>query len=302
MNRRAASFFSALVLAAAVPTGTVVGQGDNPKSDKASEGGSAKGEPKVPEDLLQDEHLREEFGVNEFTAPSIKKLFGDLAEMGALPYEKLRRDIPKETPKDRVRVALSLGTLIADGFLMVHTEKIQEFEDVGRAVLKHAKVLGAGDRVSRHTKTILENSVGGDWDTLKSELAKTQVDVEAEMVLLRDVEMAHLISLGGWIRALEITATAAADPFSEAKARKLARVDLVEYFLYGLQDLPQKIRDKDPLKSAMQALEEIRGIIDLPDGKKMTPEDVEKLRAKAAALVVLISEKPEPKGEGRKNK
>ena len=132
MNRRAASFLSALVIAASVPTGMVVGQGDF-KPEKSEEGGSGKAEPKVPEDLLQDEHLREEFGVNEFTAPSIKKLFGDLAEMGALPYEKLRRDIPKETPKDRVRVALSLGTLIADGFLMVHTEKIQEFEDVGRA-------------------------------------------------------------------------------------------------------------------------------------------------------------------------
>ena len=65
----------------------------------------------VPEDLLQDEHLREEFGVNTFTAPSIKKLFGDLAELGVLPYEKVRRDLPKDAPRDRTQVALSLGML-----------------------------------------------------------------------------------------------------------------------------------------------------------------------------------------------
>lgn len=223
--------------------------------------GEGRPEPRVPEDLLQDEHLREEFGVNQFTAPSIKKLFQDLAELGPLPYEKLRRDIPKDTPRDRVRVALSLGMLIADGFLMVHTEKISEFEDVGRGVLKHAKVLGAGDRISRHTKTILENSIDGDWETLKNELAKTQADVEAEMVLLRDHEIAHLISLGGWIRAMEITSTAALDPFSEEKARKLARPDLIEYFLYGMEDLSPRLRERDPLRTVQQELEKVYQIV-----------------------------------------
>jgi hypothetical protein len=249
----------------------------------------------VPEDLLQDEHVREEFGVNEFTAPSIKKLFAELAEMGALPYEKLRRDIPKSTPKDRARVALALGMLIADGFLMVHTEKISEFEDVGRAVLKHAKVLGSGDRVSRHTKAIIENSVSGDWELLKTELAKTQADVEAEMILLRDHEIAHLISLGGWVRGLEICSTASLDPFSEAKARKLARVDLVEYFQSGIEDLPAKIKDRDPVKSIRQALDAIHETINKPDPQPLTAEEVEHLRARSAALVRMISTVPAEK-------
>ncbi|MGI8603348.1 MAG: hypothetical protein ACR2OZ_10150 [Verrucomicrobiales bacterium] len=260
-----------------------------PKTDPGAESAvPAKREPKVPDDLLQDEHLREEFGVNEFTAPSIKKLFAELAALGPLPYEKLRRDIPRETPRDRIRVALSLGMLIADGFLMVHSEKISEFENVGRGVLKHAKVLGAGDRISRHTKTILENSVDGDWDTLKNELAKTQIDVEAEMVLLRDVEIAHLISLGGWIRALEITSTAALDPFSEQKARKLARADLVEYFILGLDDLPPRLKDRDPLKTLREGVQEIQRTLEVPEGQALTAEAVEKLRKQSNALVKFI--------------
>jgi hypothetical protein len=260
-----------------------------PAPEKREKPAAKREQVPVPEDLLQDEHLREEFGVNAFTAPSIKKLFAELAEMGALPYEKLRRDIPKNTPKDRARVALALGMLIADGFLMVHTEKISEFEDVGRAVLKHAKVLGSGDRVSRHTKAIIENSVSGDWDMLKNELAKTQVDVEAEMILLRDHEIAHLISLGGWVRGLEICSTASLDPFSEPKAKKLARVDLVEYFQAGLGDLPPKIKDRDPVKSIRTTLDQIHEVINKPDGQALTAEEVEKLRAKAASLVKMIS-------------
>jgi len=242
----------------------------------------------VPEDLLQDEHLREEFGVNTFTAPSIKKLFADLATLGALPYEKLRRDLPKDAPRDRTQVALSLGMLIADGFLMVTTEKISEFEQVGRGVLKHAKALGAGDRISRHTKTIIENTSGGDWDVLKDELAKTQTDVEAELVLLRDHEIAQLISLGGWIRGLEISAAAASDPFSPKKATVLARADLIEFFQYSLLDLPEKVRARDPLKSVMTALDEIHLLLNKPDHSGLTAEDVEFLRAKAHALGKLI--------------
>jgi len=42
--------------------------------------------PKVPEELLGNEHLREEFGVNEFTTPSIKKIFDQLDALGTLPY------------------------------------------------------------------------------------------------------------------------------------------------------------------------------------------------------------------------
>ncbi len=267
-------------------------QGDAKKDKPAAE---KRQEPKVPEDLLQDEHLREEFGVNEFTAPSIKKLFGELAAMGSLPYEKLRRDIPADPPKDRVRVALSLGMLIGDGFLMVHTEKISEFEQVGRSVLKHAKVLGAGERVSRHTKTILENSAGGDWEVLKNELAKTQVDVEAEMVLLRDYEIAQLISLGGWIRGLEISATSALDPFSEAKARLLARADLIEYFQATMGDLAEKIRKRQPLPTIEAALGEIHELVNKPDGAALTQADVEKLRAKAAALSKSVAEALEGK-------
>ena len=37
----------------------------------------------VPEDLIGDEHVREEFGVNRFTTPSIKKLF-DISTTGML--------------------------------------------------------------------------------------------------------------------------------------------------------------------------------------------------------------------------
>jgi hypothetical protein len=243
---------------------------------------AVKNEIKIPEDLLQDEHLREEFGLNANTAPSIKKIFTDLAEVGPLDFEKLKRPVPKEPARDRVRVALNLGGLIADGFLIVQTEQLGAFEDVGRSVLKHARALGAGDRVSQHTKTILENSTLGDWDILKEELAKTQADVEAEMLLLRDDVMVQIISLGGWLRALEMASQATLDNFSDAKAKKFARFDLVEYYRLTLQELPSRLRDQEPLKTVMVQISAIYEHLEKSQDRALTPADIEMLKNAAS--------------------
>ena len=246
-------------------------------------------EPEVPEDLLSDPHLKEEFGVNQFTTPSIRKIFGSLDLLGQLPYDKLKREVPKSAPQDRTRVALSLGVLIGDGFLAAQSEKVEDLENIGRAVLRHAKVLAAGARVTEHAKAILENSAVGDWKSLREDLSATQKDVEAEMVLLRDVEMAHLISMGGWLRGLEIASTAALDPFSAERAASLSRKDIAEYFSATLADFEPKLKKLPLIGELHTGIDEIRTLLDVPEGKPFDKEAVEKIHTRSVALIQLIS-------------
>ena len=250
----------------------------------------------VPEDLIGDEHVREEFGVNRFTTPSIKKLFEQLDELGELPYAELKREIPKTIPRERTLVALGLGTLISDGFLVVQSEEIEELENIGRAVLKQAQVLGAGKRVTKYTKSILENSVLGKWDKLKEELSKTQADVEAEMVMLRDVDIANLVALGGWIRAFEIAAVTTQKNYSNEKAVKLARTDLIAYFVETLQGLEPKLRERAHLIQINKDLESLLASLGGHDPESenpqpkiiLTKEDVAELAKKARAILAII--------------
>ena len=250
----------------------------------------------VPEDLIGDEHVREEFGVNRFTTPSIKKLFEQLDELGELPYAELKREIPKTIPRERTLVALGLGTLISDGFLVVQSEEIEELENIGRAVLKQAQVLGAGKRVTKYTKSILENSVLGKWDKLKEELSKTQADVEAEMVMLRDVDIANLVALGGWIRAFEIAAVTTQKNYSNEKAVKLARTDLIAYFVETLQGLEPKLRERAHLIQINKDLESLLASLGGHDPESENPqpkiiptkEDVAELVKKARAILATI--------------
>jgi len=238
----------------------------------------------IPDDLLGDEHLREEFGVNGITTPSIEALFELLDTLGTLHYDQLKRPISDKTPGDRIAVSLNLGALIADGFLIVQCEKVEEMTDVGRALLKNAKVLGAGTRMNRHSQSLLEHSLKGDWKTLRAELAKTQFDVEAEMVQLRDVDIAHLVSLGGWLRAFEIATDAVDANYSPEKTRNLARKDIVEYYLASLEGLGDKALELPTMKKIIQGLQELMPLVEGEQGRILSPEEVKALKAKAQQL------------------
>jgi hypothetical protein len=199
-----------------------------PKGKPApKEEGDAKPHAKIPNDLLGDEHVREEFGVNEFTTPSIRRIFDQLDALGTLSYDNLKKPLDEKPPVDRVLLSLELGNQIAEGFLVVHCEKIEAMEAVGKSLLKYAKALGAGMKFTKHSQSLLENSIKGDWGKLRNELSATQSDVEAEMVLLRDSDVAHLISLGGWLRAFEISTQAIADNYTPEKSRILGRPDII---------------------------------------------------------------------------
>ena len=241
--------------------------------------------PTVPEHLLDDEHVMEEYGVNHFTTPSIKRIFEDLAAMGKLPYGELKREVPSKVPRDRLALALAIGGLIADGFLVVQSERIEDVEAIGRGLLKRAKVLGAGMRVQQHAQSILESSLLGDWEVLKRELAATQADVQAEMVLLRDVEVAHMIALGGWLRAFEIATAAALSPYSEEKAKRLARVEVASYFLFSLEGLHPDLQETPLVVGLREKLEVLRDRIDVPEGKVFSEAEVKELAALARELV-----------------
>ncbi len=245
----------------------------------------------IPEDVVGDEHVREEFGVNQFTTPSIRKLFDMLNNVGKLRYDELKRPFTDKTPADRVIVSMGLGTLIADGFLIVQCERVDEMETVGRAMIKYGKALGAGTRMNKHTGSLFEYSLKGNWQDLRVELAKTQADVEAEMVMLRDVDMAHLISLGGWLRALEIATKSINDNYAEEKTRQLTRRDIAEYYMMSLDSLHPSIMKNVSLQALRKGLEGMLPLLDVPEGKSLSQEEVKTLYEKASALTHIITDK-----------
>jgi len=249
------------------------------------------------EEKSDRDYEREELGVNSYTTPSIARIFQQLDELKPLPFDELKREPAAVTHARREQLGLAFGGLIADGFLIVAAEKNDLVDHLGRSLIKEAKSLGVAERVIRHSKSLTELGRRGDWTAVRQELTATQTDVEEAMIELRDQKMAHLISLGGWLRGLEISAGTVMAEFSSARAKVLSQPDLLNYFSEELKTLPPEL-SQEPLFTKIRAgVKAIRSrLMTNPSG--LTAADVRMVHDEAHALNIAIQQsddsKPEP--------
>lgn len=234
------------------------------------------------------EHEREELGVNPYTAPSVAEIFQQLDDLKPLPFEQLKRDFPQAAHASREQMGLIFGSLVADGFLIVEAQKKNLVEDLGRILLRQARSLGVGDRVMRHSASLTELGKKGDWPAVRRELISTQQDVEQAMTELRDQKMAHLISLGGWLRGLEICAGAVESNYTTNRAAVLWQRDLINYFAEEIKTLPPAVAHKPLFEKVRTGVGAIRALLNRAP-EKLSLEEVKALHAQARELNLAIA-------------
>jgi hypothetical protein len=233
-------------------------------------------------------HEMEELGVNPFTAPSVADIFQQLDDLKPLPFDQLKRDFPQAVRSGREQMALVFGGLIADGFLIVECRKQNLVEDLGRVLLRQARSLGVGDRVMRHSASLTELGRRGEWSAVRRELIATQSDVERAMTALRDQKMAHFISLGGWLRGLEIASIAVESKYTTERAATLWQRDLINYFAEEMKTLPPAVAQTGLFEKLRRGIEEIRHLLNQAAPDSMSLEEVKALHAQAQQLNQLI--------------
>ncbi|GAA5481660.1 hypothetical protein [Haloferula sargassicola] len=249
--------------------------------------------PSIPADLLDDPHVREELAINEFTAPSISRIFDSLESLTPLPINEHTREIPERMPLNRADLAVELGFLIADGFLIVQAGELGKVEDLASHLTRYGKALGAGDRVNRHAASLLESAREGHVDQLKKELSATQQDVELELVTLRDADLAHLISLGGWVRALDVASAAVVRQFSPERAKEVMREDIADYYSSIIGSLEPRIAERPNYLAMRDLLAGMRTEMTFKEGEDPTPEKMAEIEKQATKLVELALQREE---------
>ncbi len=209
----------------------------------------------------EDAHFTEELGVNEYTAPLIASVFGDLDAFHPVQLAAQRRSPPHRAFPDRAQLALNLGETIGEGFLAASTRDQASVEQVARALIKQSEALAVSGPLKKRGKSLIELALRGSWTELRAELTAAQSEVEATLLELRDEEVSHLIGLGGWLRGLEITSRLSADDYTEARARELDRIGLVDYYYDRVQTLTPSLREKTLFRQIDARLGELRRIL-----------------------------------------
>src|SRR6476620_6594553 len=212
--------------------------------------------------------------VEDVVVPLPNELFGALNKLGAVNWKEHVRSDEEPHSTERPRVALLLGTVIADGFIAVQAEDVPAVKDIGQRVLALAKGIGVGNSITPHAKAIVEAADKRNWENVRQALDRTQHRVQQAMNEVHDEKLSQLVSLGGWLRGTEVLTSVVTEHFSNDGAELLHQPDLLSYFQTRLQNMPEF--NLPIIRQIQDALGEVKPLIDVGD-RRIPAESVKKV-------------------------
>src|SRR5437879_11078948 len=213
--------------------------------------------------------------VEDVVVPLTNELFGALNKLDAVNWKEHVRSDEEPNFAERPRIALLLGTVIADGFIAVQAEDAPAVKDIGQRVLALAKGIGVGNSITPHAKAIIDAAGKRNWANVRQELDRTQSSVQAAMNEVHDEKLSQLVSLGGWLRGTQVLTSVVTKHFSADGAELLHQPDLLVHFQTQLQAMPEF---NLPIIGDIQSgLGEVRPLVDV-GSSHISPESVRRIK------------------------
>ena len=234
--------------------------------------------------MLDESHSNQELGINVYTAPSISKIFAQLDNLPAIPEEYVLRRRPENLPMDAGKLALEMGYLLADGFIAVRSGHMNDIKPIALDLSRYGKAIGVGEKMNTYSASLLEHAEKGQLEEFKRILTSTQEAVNEELTALRDPDLAHLLALGGWVRALEASAVAIEQRFDAGQAAIIFYPDAPAYFNEILSGLHPRTAKRLRVANMSEHLEQLASRMTLAPGETPTPDKVRAIRESAAAI------------------
>jgi hypothetical protein len=199
--------------------------------------------------------------VENVVVPLPNEIFGALNKLGSINWREFVRTEKSSNFTERPRIALLLGTVIADGFIAVQAEDAPAVKEIGQRVLSLSKGIGVGNSITPHAKAITEAADKRKWENVRQELDRTQSSVQAAMNEVHDEKLSQLVSLGGWLRGTQVLTSVVTKRFSPDGAELLHQPDLLIHFQTQLQAMPEF--NLPLIRDIQRSLGEVRPLVDV---------------------------------------
>jgi hypothetical protein len=219
--------------------------------------------------------------VEDVVVPLPNEVFGALNKLGSVNWHEYVRTDKGSNFTERPRIALLLGTVIADGFIAVQAEDAPAVKDIGQRVQALSRAIGVERSITEHAKAIIEAADKRKWENVRQELDRTQNSVQQAMNEVHDEKLSQLVSLGGWLRGTEVLTAVVSKRYTAEGAELLHQPDLLVHFQTQLQAMPEF---NQPIVHQIQgALGEVKPLIDVGNAH-ISPESVKKINTVTTRL------------------
>jgi hypothetical protein len=222
--------------------------------------------------------------LDEIVVPLPSEVFNVLDKLGAPNWQEQLRDPVIRNTGERAQIALLLGCVVAEGFVAVEATDKERVKQIGRDVLELARAIGVESTVLSRTNSIVTKADTGDWSTVRQELDGALTDVKNAMIELKDDQLAHLVSLGGWLRGTEVLTAVVQKSYSPDGADLLNQPDLLRYFQERIAGMPPRLRTNRLVNRIEKGLDEISPLIN----QKITPDSVKRINEITGQMVKAI--------------
>ena len=222
--------------------------------------------------------------LDDVVVPLPSEVFNVLDKLGSPNWGEQLREPKVRNRGEREQIALLLGSVVAEGFVAVEAADKARVKTIGRDVLELARAIGVESTVLTRTNSIVTKADSGDWISVRRELDGALTDVKNAMIQLQDAQLAHLVSLGGWLRGTEVLTAIVQKSYSPDGADLLNQPDLLKYFQQRLADMPLRMRNNALVSRIQKGLDEISPLIN----QKLTPGSVKRINEITGQMVKAI--------------
>jgi hypothetical protein len=213
--------------------------------------------------------------VENVVVPLPNEIFGALNKLGSINWREYVRTEKSSNFTQRPRIALLLGTVIADGFIAVQAEDAPAVKEIGERVLNLSKAIGVGNSITPHAKAITEAADKRKWGEVRTELDRTQSSVQAAMNEVHDEKLSQLVSLGGWLRGTQVLTSVVTKHFSPDGAELLHQPDLLVHFQTQLAGMPEF--NQPIIHDIRTALGQVKPLVDVSGSNHISADSVRKI-------------------------
>ncbi|MEO6785006.1 MAG: hypothetical protein ABI318_02635 [Chthoniobacteraceae bacterium] len=238
---------------------------------------------------LDEEQLRDAEFIGNFSIPNAGEIFTAFSKSGKPDWSAFFRRQPPTPHTSRPLIALNLGTRIADGFLAAEAQDRQQVKNVSMEIKLLAKSLGLEQEYVGRSNSIADFADSRQWDALDEELDAVQGEIAAAMSAQRDDHLVALMSLGCWLRSVEIVSAQLASNYTTDGAKILRQPAVGAFFVASLGSLPARTKAIPIVAELQQRLPALDAALSLPSENPPNSGAVAAMRNLATGMVNLIT-------------
>lgn len=234
------------------------------------------GAPEGPLTLSRSE-LRKAVFMDDLTIPTPAELFAAIARGQRPKWQEQYRQPGLTGYRNRPQMALNIGIILADAYMAVEARDTMQCLNMTQDLLTLAAGLGMTPSQLARGKVLQSFAQEGRWPVLRSELEAMENEIKTVLKQQRDTSLADILSLGCWLRTLEIASAVLKEGYDPERAAILRQPELLFWLQNRANRLAPRIAKENVIGRMKECLDDISPFLAFDARTPPTQIECEKL-------------------------